>query len=56
MTANQKAEISALETKINKLTYDKQSVSKTFESYLEIKAEERRYVKNYYLLADKMES
>ena len=55
MTANQKAEISALETKINKLTYDKQSVSKTFESYLEIKAEERRYVKNYYLLADKME-
>lgn len=55
MTANQKAEISALEAKINKLTYDKQSVSETFESYLEIKAEERRYVKNYYLLADKME-
>lgn len=55
MTANQKAEISSLETKINKLKYDKQSVAETFESYLEIKAEERRYVKNYYLLADKME-
>lgn len=56
MTAEQKSEISEVENMIDNLSVNKRSVIETLERYLKITHEERRYVKNYYLLSEKADS
>ncbi len=53
MTSEQKDEIAKVESMIDNISDNEQSVIETLESYFKIKPEERRYVKNYYLLAEK---
>ena len=53
MTSEQKNEIAKVESMIDNISDNEQSVIETLKSYFKIKPEERRYVKNYYLLAEK---